>query len=102
VEAFGYAGLDWQKHVEIDARYFRPTEVDYLQADSTKARTSLGWEPKVTYKQLARIMVDADMEAIGMEPIGEGHKIIEESFSDWHRWETGVTALLKNAGNGFE
>ena len=101
-EAFQYAGLDWQKHVEIDARYFRPTEVDYLQADSTKAQTSLGWEPKVTYKQLARIMVDADMEAIGMEPIGEGHKIIEESFSDWHRWETGVTALLKNAGNGFD
>jgi GDPmannose 4,6-dehydratase len=101
-EAFGYADLDWQKHVEIDARYFRPTEVDFLQADSTKARESLGWEPKVTYKQLARIMVDADMEAIGLKPIGEGHKIIEENFSDWHRWETGVTALINNAGHGFD
>ncbi|GAF96315.1 unnamed protein product, partial [marine sediment metagenome] len=60
------------------------------------------WAPKITYKQLARIMVDADMEAINLTPIGEGLKIIEQSFDDWHRWETGVTAVLANAGNGFE
>jgi hypothetical protein len=47
-------------------------------------------------------MVDADMESVGLEPIGEGHKIMEESFSDWHRWETGVSALLKNARNSFD
>jgi len=101
-EAFDYAGLDWEQHVEIDPRYFRPTEVDYLQADSSKARKMLDWAPKITYKQLARIMVDADMEAINLTPIGEGLKIIEQSFDDWHRWETGVTAVLANAGNGFE
>jgi len=101
-EAFDYAGLDWEQYVEIDPRYFRPTEVDYLQADSSKARKMLDWAPKITYKQLARIMVDADMEAVGLQPIGEGLEIIEQSFGDWHRWETGVTAVLKNANKGFD
>ncbi len=102
IEAFEYAGMDWQKYVEIDPRYFRPTEVDALVADASRARNQLGWEPKITFKQLARIMVDADMESIGLEPIGEGLRILEENFSDWHRWETGVTALLKSEGNGIE
>lgn len=102
VEAFSYADLDWQEYVEIDARYFRPTEVDVLLADSSKARRLLGWEPKITYKPLVRIMVDADLEAVGLEPIGEGLKILEQNFDDWHRWETGVTAVLKSAGNGFD
>ncbi|TET83758.1 MAG: GDP-mannose 4,6-dehydratase [Anaerolineales bacterium] len=101
-EAFDYAGLDWEQYVEIDPRYFRPTEVDYLQADSSKARKLFDWAPKVTYKDLARIMVDADMEAVGLQPIGEGLEIIEQSFGDWHRWETGVTAVLKNANKGFD
>jgi len=102
VEAFSYADLDWQEYVEIDARYFRPTEVDELLADSAKARRLLGWEPKITYKPLVRIMVDADLEAVGLEPIGEGLKILEQNFDNWHRWETGVTAVLKSAGNGFD
>jgi len=101
-EAFDYVGLDWEQYVEIDPRYFRPTEVDYLQADSSKARKILDWAPKITYKQLARIMVDADMEAVGLQPVGEGLKILEENFTDWHRWETGVTAMLNNAGNSFD
>ncbi len=101
-EAFGYAGLDWQEHVEIDPRYFRPTEVDYLQADASKAKQVLGWAPKVTFKALARIMVDADMEAIDLKPIGEGLALMEEHFGDWHRWESGVTAVLRNAGNGVD
>ncbi len=101
-EAFGYAGLDWEKYVEIDPRYFRPTEVDYLQADASKARRELGWQPKVTYKELARIMVDADMEAVGLEPIGEGLKILERHFDRWHRWDTGVTSVIRNAGAGFD
>ena len=62
-EAFSYAGLDWKKHVEIDKRYFRPTEVDVLLGDSTKARKVLKWKPKVNFKQLVRMMVDADMES---------------------------------------
>ncbi len=101
-EAFGYAGLDWQEYVEIDQRYFRPTEVDFLQADSSKAQKLLDWSPKVTYKELARIMVDADMEAMGLDSIGEGLNILEQHFDDWHRWDTGVTAVLQNAGNGVD
>jgi GDPmannose 4,6-dehydratase len=101
-EVFGYAGLDWEEHVEIDSRYFRPTEVDYLLADPSKAKKVLAWEPKVTYRELARIMLDADMEALGLEPIGEGLKILEQSFDDWHRWDTGVTAVINNVDKGVD
>jgi GDPmannose 4,6-dehydratase len=61
-EAFSYAGLDWKKYVQIDKKYFRPTEVDVLQGNSAKARKILKWKPKVNFKQLVRMMVDADME----------------------------------------
>ncbi|MCL0082955.1 GDP-mannose 4,6-dehydratase [Thermodesulfovibrionales bacterium] len=101
-ETFAYVDLDWQKYVEIDQRYFRPTEVDVLLADATKAREKLGWEPKVTFKDLVRIMVDADMEAIGLEPIGEGKRILEEKFTGWHRLDNSVAAALKNEKRGFE
>ncbi len=101
-EAFAYADMDWQEYVEIDPRYFRPTEVDYLHADPSKARSQLGWEPRITYKKLIPIMVDADLEAVGLEPIGEGLKILDEHFDDWHRWDTGVTAVIQNAGNGVD
>jgi GDPmannose 4,6-dehydratase len=102
VEAFEYAGLDWEKYVEIDPRYFRPTEVDFLQSDPSKAKKALDWEPKITYTHLARIMVDADMQRQGLTPIGEGVKIMDDEFGDWHRWDTGVTALLNKNGNGFD
>jgi GDPmannose 4,6-dehydratase len=58
--AFEHAGLDWEPHVEIDPRYFRPSEVDVLLGDATRARERLGWEPTVGFEELARIMVDAD------------------------------------------
>jgi GDPmannose 4,6-dehydratase len=61
--------------VEIDPRYFRPTEVEHLQADITKARQKLGWEPRTTFDELVKIMVDYDMKLAGLEPIGEGIKI---------------------------
>jgi GDPmannose 4,6-dehydratase len=61
-EAFGHADLKWQEHVEIDPRYFRPTEVDLLQGDSSKARELLGWKPRVGFKELVRMMVDADLQ----------------------------------------
>jgi GDPmannose 4,6-dehydratase len=60
-EAFSYAGLDYEKFVKIDPRYFRPTEVDVLWGDPSKARKKLGWKPKTTFKDLVRVMVDADM-----------------------------------------
>ncbi len=63
-EAFHYAGLEWKKYVEIDKKYFRPTEVDCLIGDSSKARKKLGWKPKVKFKDLVRLMVDADMKLV--------------------------------------
>jgi GDPmannose 4,6-dehydratase len=59
-EVFGYLGLDWSKHVETDARYFRPAEVDLLLGDPTKAQRVLGWKPRITFKALAKMMTDAD------------------------------------------
>jgi GDPmannose 4,6-dehydratase len=75
-EAFAYAGLDWKEHVKIDPRYFRPTEVESLIADASKARKMLGWEPKIAFRELVRIMVDADMEEAGIASPGEGRKIL--------------------------
>jgi len=62
--AFAHAGLDWKQYVEIDPRYFRPAEVDYLCADPTRARRILGWQPTVTFDELVRIMVEADMQQV--------------------------------------
>jgi len=61
--------------IEIDPRYFRPTEVEHLQADITKAKKILNWEPRTTFNELIKIMVDYDMKLLGLEPIGEGIKI---------------------------
>jgi GDPmannose 4,6-dehydratase len=63
-EAFGYANLDWHKYVAIDKRYFRPTEVDLLLGNAAKAKRKLKWKPKVGFKQLVQMMVDADMELV--------------------------------------
>jgi GDPmannose 4,6-dehydratase len=60
-EAFNYVGLDWHNFVEIDKRYLRPTEVNVLMADTTKAQKLIGWKPKVKFKELVRLMVDADL-----------------------------------------
>jgi GDPmannose 4,6-dehydratase len=62
--AFGHAGLDWQEHVKFDDRYLRPTEVDSLIGDPSKAAERLGWKPDVLTPELAGIMVDADLAAI--------------------------------------
>jgi GDPmannose 4,6-dehydratase len=63
-EAFTYQGLNWKEYVEIDSRYFRPTEVGYLQGDASKARKKLGWQPKIHFKELVKLMVDADLQAL--------------------------------------
>jgi GDPmannose 4,6-dehydratase len=59
--AFAHVGLDWREHVKVDTRYFRPAEVDYLEADPSKARRALGWAPDVSFRELVAMMVDADM-----------------------------------------
>ena len=63
--AFGHAGLDYQDHVVVDPRYFRPAEVDYLLGDPTKAATLLGWTPTTTFHELVTMMVDADRAELG-------------------------------------
>jgi len=85
-EAFDYAGLDYTQYLKIDERYFRPTEVWHLQADASKARDKLGWEPKVSFRELVWIMVDADLEAVDLKPVGKGKAVLERKFDGWHRW----------------
>ncbi|HEX2177914.1 MAG TPA: GDP-mannose 4,6-dehydratase [Actinomycetota bacterium] len=68
--AFGHAGLDWRKYVEIDPRYYRPTEVNHLRGDATKARNKLGWAPQTNFEQLVRLMVDADIRLLADERSG--------------------------------
>jgi len=68
-EAFSYAGLDWRDHVEIDPKYYRPSEVDLLVGDASKAKRVLEWEPKTTFKDLVSLMVDADMAALKAQGI---------------------------------
>lgn len=109
-QAFGYAGveIEWKGNgveekgiiksltsiltstlsigdalIEIDPRYFRPTEVDFLLADISKAKTELGWTPRITFKDLVKIMVDADMELIGMPSSGEGKRILQDKGIAW-------------------
>ena len=77
-ETFDYAGSDWRKHVRVDQRYFRPTEVELLLADTRKAMRKLAWKPKVTFEELARIMVDADVEAAGLTSPQEGKVILSK------------------------
>lgn len=70
-EAFGAAGMDWKKYVRIDKRYFRPLEVDVLLGDARKARKELKWKPAVSFKQLVRMMVEADIKLVAEEVHGK-------------------------------
>jgi GDPmannose 4,6-dehydratase len=70
-EAFAHAGLDWNEYVEIDKRYYRPAEVDLLIGDSAKAKKILGWEPKTRFKDLVRLMVDADLKMLQNQLAGK-------------------------------
>ncbi|VVB63238.1 GDP-mannose 4,6-dehydratase [uncultured archaeon] len=81
--AFQYAGLDPEKHVKIDKVYYRPAEVDYLLADITKAKRTLEWQPKVKFHDLVKIMVDSDLELVGLRSKGEGKKILEKHGIGW-------------------
>lgn len=92
-ESFGYLNLDWHDYVEIDPRYYRPTEVNYLLSDPSKAIREIGWEPRVFFKDLVRIMVDADLELIGQPSPGEGRIALESQHGRWHRWEDQLASM---------
>jgi len=81
-QAFAYTDLDIDKYVRIDPAYFRPTEVEVLIADPKKAVKQLAWKPKIKFNDLVKIMVDADMRAAGLEPVGEGDRILQKKFPD--------------------
>ncbi|HUL44166.1 MAG TPA: GDP-mannose 4,6-dehydratase [Bacteroidota bacterium] len=66
-EAFSYAGMDWKEFVKIDPRYFRPAEVDTLIGDASKAKKTLGWSPRTSFKELVRLMVDADIDLVNAQ-----------------------------------
>ena len=75
-EAFSYVNLNWEDYVEFDQRYLRPAEVDLLIGDPTKAKQKLGWEPSVTFTELVALMVEADLQALGLtSPNGNGANI---------------------------
>ena len=85
--AFAYAGLDWRKYIKTDPRYLRPTEVDELCADPARANRELGWSPQVKFAELLKVMLDADMRALGLKSVGEGDALLRKLFPNrW--WET--------------
>ncbi|NQE54759.1 GDP-mannose 4,6-dehydratase [ANME-1 cluster archaeon GoMg3.2] len=83
-ETFSYAELDWNEYVKTDPRYFRPTEVEELVAEPTKAKNKLNLNPKIKFQDLVKIMIDADMRKMGLEAIGKGDEIIKKKFPN--RW----------------
>ena len=82
-EAFAYVGKDWRACVVLDQRYLRPLEVNALRADTRKARRLLRWTPKIAFKDLVRIMVDADLEALGMPCPGLGKAAAIRACGRW-------------------
>jgi GDPmannose 4,6-dehydratase len=84
--AFGVAGLDWKDHVEVDPRYFRPAEVDYLCADASKARNVLGWEPAVGFEELVGVMVEADMKAVEARVAGGAAALRVTAAAEGRQW----------------
>jgi GDPmannose 4,6-dehydratase len=83
-KTFGYLDLDWQEYVEIDPRYFRPAEVDLLLGDASKARRQLGWEPKVGFEQLVKLMVDHDLALAKQE--SEARALYHQSTATRAGW----------------
>ena len=69
--------------MEIDPHYIKPTEVELLLVDSSKARRELGWNPRISFKELVRIMVDSDLELAGLDSPGEGKEILKQKGINW-------------------
>jgi GDPmannose 4,6-dehydratase len=81
--AFEYVGLDWRKYVEIDPKFFRPSEVSSIRADITKAKKSLKWAPKVSFEELAHIMMDYELTSEGLVGPGKGFECLREKKFNW-------------------
>lgn len=82
-EAFAYVDLDRDKHIKIDPRHYRPTEVNELRADAGKAREKLQWVPRIMFQDLVKIMVDADLELLGIGSPGQGKKVVLQKGFRW-------------------
>jgi GDPmannose 4,6-dehydratase len=88
--AFGYVNLNWEDYVEFDERYLRPSEVDLLIGDPTKTQQKLGWQPSVTFKELVALMLDADMQALGLDALTvDGKEVLHDN------------AYIRNTGNSM-
>jgi len=94
--AFGMLGLDWHRHVEIDPRYFRPTEVEHLRADARKAREKLGWNPRVGFRDLIRMMVEHDLELARRERL-----LLENGLGTGVGWTGAAPAPAGGVGGGL-
>ena len=86
-EVFNYIDLDVKRYVTIDPQHFRPTEVESLRGDASKAEKTLKWKPQITFPDLVKIMVDADMRKMGLPIIGEGDEILQKRFPE--KWWSG-------------
>lgn len=88
--AFGYVNLNWEDYVEFDERYLRPSEVDLLIGDPSKTQQKLGWQPSVTFKELVALMLDADMQALGLDALKvDGKEVVQDN------------AYIRNSGNSM-
>ena len=88
-----------EKHVRIDSKYFRPTEIDNLRADISKAKRVLNWTPRILFADLVKIMVDYDLELSGITAPGSGRKIVEAAGLDWIRMQEGKLPKLNLRSN---
>jgi len=93
-EAFAYAGLDWRKYVKSSDRHRRPLEVDCLIADTRKAHEKIQWQARTGFSELVAIMVDADLEAMGLAAPGRGKAILENRFTPWNHWGNSVVRAM--------
>ncbi len=82
--AFAHVGLDWESFVEIDPRYYRPTEVERLRADPSNAASQLGWKPRVTFMELVHEMVESDLRDLGLD-LDAARAIVAEKFGSGQR-----------------
>lgn len=100
--SFAAVQMDLRSHVEIGPRYFRPIEVNLFRADPNKAMQELDRHTRAGFEALIQMMVDADFEAVELEPVRMGLQMLGGKFNEWHSWKAGVMACLPNARKGID